>query len=278
MISVELNFDMKFHNLHFLFLYFDRISIFFFTIDILIKFSLSFYEDGNSVKTRLKIIKHYLKSDFLFDVLSLMALICTDSDMCFPLKFFPGLFVLQYRNINKIYNDIEQFLRFDELGDLFEMALVVFKTICVTHIFACFWHSIAYYQIQANPAVPTWLGSLQMINSQSEWHEKYLLSIYWALTTLVTVGYGDITPKNLYETAFCTFTLLCGTLVFGYMVNCVGFILLKKQNRIKELKYKEILFVYYFFFFKVNIYFFNIFLLISIFFISLIEILTKYCF
>lgn len=28
---------------------------------------------------------------------------------------------------------------------------------------------------------------------------KYIYSIYWALTTTITVGFGDITPQNYAE-------------------------------------------------------------------------------
>ena len=63
----------------------------------------------------------------------------------------------------------------------------------------------------------TWLVVKGLENAF--WMEKYLYSIYWALTTMVTVGYGDIVPQNRVEVGFCSFTILSGSMVFGYCLN-----------------------------------------------------------
>lgn len=42
-------------------------------------------------------------------------------------------------------------------------------------------------------------------------YTKYIYSIYYAMTTLATVGYGDITPKNTYEMMFATIVMFLGS-------------------------------------------------------------------
>lgn len=48
--------------------------------------------------------------------------------------------------------------------------------------------------------------------------EQYLVSFYWSLTTLTTVGYGDVTPVTDAERKYAVFALFAGALVFATVV------------------------------------------------------------
>lgn len=65
-----------------------------------------------------------------------------------------------------------------------------------------------------------WLTRINIANNS--WAIKYLYSLYWACTTIVTVGFGDITPTNECEVFVTIFVELSGSAVFGYLINIIG--------------------------------------------------------
>lgn len=81
--------------------------------------------------------------------------------------------------------------------------------------------------------------------------KQYLYSLYWALTTLTTVGYGDITPSTDIERQYATSALLVGAMVFAYLIGEIGGLIAtfdrqavlveEKMDAVKEyLQWREI--------------------------------------
>jgi hypothetical protein len=51
---------------------------------------------------------------------------------------------------------------------------------------------------------------------------KYLYSIYWSVTTVTTIGYGDVTPVTDLEVCFAILAEVIGMFIFVYATNSVS--------------------------------------------------------
>jgi len=55
-----------------------------------------------------------------------------------------------------------------------------------------------------------------------EKYELYANSIYFAVVTITTIGYGDISPIHPFERMFVIFMALLSCVSFGYALNQIG--------------------------------------------------------
>jgi CRP-like cAMP-binding protein len=93
-----------------------------------------------------------------------------------------------------------------------------FQMIFAAHVLGC----IFYYLIANDSAEEiNWMTSYDptLVLEDTPAFERYVVSFYWALVTISTVGYGDILPTNHTERIFNICALLIGGLCFAF---CLG--------------------------------------------------------
>jgi len=66
----------------------------------------------------------------------------------------------------------------------------------------------------------------------------YLVTLYWAFTTLTTVGYGDVTARLPLEIGWTIFVMLCGTSLFGYIIGSCSALITKEDQTSEMIKAK----------------------------------------
>jgi len=81
----------------------------------------------------------------------------------------------------------------------------------------------------------TWLDTQGL--DPSMFLKTYLTSLYWAVTTLSTVGYGDITPVNMWEMVYVTLVMVVGAWIFSWVTASVTSFSVQKDN--EQLEYRK---------------------------------------
>jgi voltage-gated potassium channel len=90
-------------------------------------------------------------------------------------------------------------------------------------LFAVYWLALAVHWMACG-----WLA-LRDPDPSVGLPANYIDSLYWTLSTLTTVGYGDITPDNPAQKLYAVATMAVGLGFFGYVVGVIASILSKRD-------------------------------------------------
>jgi len=105
------------------------------------------------------------------------------------------------------------------------------------HVIACLWYFVGEVGVAHSDCLPPegtdpddW-GMPESCGWRSvEWGttsapppiDGYIKSYYWAITTLSTVGYGDISPVTQREEVVTILVMLTGNLIFAMLIGTLG--------------------------------------------------------
>jgi len=232
-----------------------------FFFDMCVSFCTAYFDvDGQVVWDHKKIVVYYLKTWFAIDFLSTVPIenIASaimgggDSQTLRFIKLIRILRLVRLVKLMKVLN-IGQLL--DELEDhipinrnLISICQMLMQIVFLAHLLGCFWHMITKNAGEAGD--PSWISDVygncfsngkrllstpNMCADESiKWDNdsgcyecrstslRYTASIYWAITTMATVGYGDINTQNSTERGYAVLVMLIGASIFGYTVGMMS--------------------------------------------------------
>ncbi|XP_021738013.1 potassium channel AKT1-like [Chenopodium quinoa] len=216
----------------------DNIVNAFFAVDIFLSFFVAYLDKKTYllVDDKKKIAWRYLRTWFVFDTTSTIP-----SELV--LKVLPhnvrvyGLFSMlrlwRLRRVSKMISRLEK----DPKVNYFfiRSCKLICTTLFTVHSAACF-----YYLLAASYPDPkkTWIGlTVDNFEKENLWL-LYVTSIYFSITTVTTVGYGDLHPVNLREMIFVIFYMLFNLGLTAYLIGNMTNLVVHRTSRTRNFRDK----------------------------------------
>ncbi|MEM1283654.1 MAG: ion transporter [Chlamydiota bacterium] len=158
-----------------------------------------FLHDDPTVSNR----KKYLTTWFIVDLLAIPPYLLFAEYDLIP-AYLSFLSIFRFLKIFKLtkrayFKSIWGIREFERTGFL-NLFILLFWIINFAHWSSCGWIKIS--------------GDLPDVDGQT----RYIRALYWSVTTLTTIGYGDITPITNLQTIYAMFVMIIGAGTYGYLV------------------------------------------------------------
>ena len=231
--------------------FFDIFSYIILTIDIILNFFSAYIdEEDNLVKNNKKIIIKYLTSWFIIDFISAFPF-----NLITHKEFNIYSTIARVIRLPKIYSLIHLFklirmvrlLKTKHTNKVTRFFLDIFKInvnverliyfivafLLLNHLAACIWYYVARIQ-EFEPEC--WVTRLGYIDSSDI--EIYTISFYWTLTTVTTVGYGDINAGTNIERVYNLFLMSFGVIMYSFAIGSLSSIVSTLDDKTAEMNQK----------------------------------------
>lgn len=155
-----------------------------------------------------KKFQNWLNLSVLLDLVCMMPLLLIQDallkDSNFSLVF---LNLVAVRHVWKIKDYRDEFHNLEPI--VYRLVPLAMMLPILVHLIACGWIALGSGSADVNED--------QLLT--------YVKAFYWAMTTLTTVGYGDIVAKTMLQMIYAALTQIIGVGVFGYILSYVASLL-----------------------------------------------------
>uniref|UniRef100_A0A8C5BHG8 Potassium voltage-gated channel subfamily H member 5 n=1 Tax=Gadus morhua TaxID=8049 RepID=A0A8C5BHG8_GADMO len=212
----------------------DSVVDIIFLVDIVLNFHTTFVGPSGEVISDARSIRmNYLKTWFMIDLLS-----CLPYDIINAFEqgeeglssLFSSLKVIRLLRLGRVARKLDHYLEYG--------AAVLVLLVCVfglvAHWLACIWYSIGDHEVidHDTHAIKTdsWLYQLALsmgtpyrynVTGSGRWEggpnkeTLYISSLYFTMTSLTTIGFGNIAPTTDGEKIFSVAMMMVGSLLYA---------------------------------------------------------------
>eukprot|EP00746_Dinoflagellata_sp_MGD_P027216 gnl/MRDRNA2_/MRDRNA2_164207_c0_seq1.p1 gnl/MRDRNA2_/MRDRNA2_164207_c0~~gnl/MRDRNA2_/MRDRNA2_164207_c0_seq1.p1 ORF type:complete len:806 (-),score=175.04 gnl/MRDRNA2_/MRDRNA2_164207_c0_seq1:619-3036(-) len=221
-----------------------------FMLDILLTF-VSMYNDGKGdlISDPKIIAKSYITTWFCPDVIScipldfimgsdsggglLYAKLARMGKMARVLRLLKMLKMLKLVRLVKFYTNFDRIFQkaFNdkyegESSKSYQFLKFCIVALLVAHVAGCLWYALAKFHEDISE---TWIVNRDI--QDAEILDQYLHSMYFIITTLTTVGYGDISASTNAEIVVAILLMMGGVLGYSIAVGTVSSVLMQVDQR-----------------------------------------------
>ncbi|XP_031500003.1 potassium channel AKT2/3 isoform X1 [Nymphaea colorata] len=211
----------------------------FFWNDIALTFFLAYIDPKtqNLVQDLRKIALRYSSSWLIMDVASTIPyeaffyLFSADSKPCLWCGVLGILRLWRLRRVKQFFTRIEKDIRFSYFWT--RCVRLVFVTLLSIHFSGCMYYMLAdRYPHKGR----TWIGSVIPNFRESNIWFRYISAIYWSISTMTTVGYGDLHAVNALEMIFIIFYMLFNLGLTAYIIGNMTNLIVEGTRRTMQFR------------------------------------------
>lgn len=222
-----------------------------FTLDFIMNFNIAYYDKYDLIVSRAKIFKNYLTSWLLIDFVacfpfSMISLISsgqgTSEGRLLKIAKLPRVArIIRILRLIKVIKTAKFMRWYNETMERLNISATISRGVkfvgfifVLLHLTSCAW----YFVDKLDGFSPkTWVVRNKLEDYPSE--DLYLFSLYWGLTVLDTIGYGDIVPVITSERILCLIWLVFGVSFYSYAISNLSVIFYNMNTRENYIKRKE---------------------------------------
>ncbi len=207
-----------------------------FLADILVHFNTGYVKRRRLITDRALIRKQYLRGQFWADAVATLPLVVpVGSGLVALTRFARFARLARLVKIFVVFRSLNRLHQTTVSSNLVRLLIMVFWLLITAHLIACGMIMVGGVPEALSPAL------------------RFLQAYYWTITTVATVGYGDIVPDqtNALQLLFTIVSQIIGVAMYGYVIGNIASVIsnldaaktnfMEKLEKINTfMKYREV--------------------------------------